>query len=107
MKPEAYSDVRCFRWVKSHREAIVLQATVRRLAAAIKIGAVQLPASALRCNTSPAGYYGEILLGFRPIEEPAEAAGWIGNSSETPCSAPSSRLKTGEHRNLSAQNEDL
>jgi hypothetical protein len=81
VKPEAYSDVRCFRWVKSHKEAIVLQATVRRLAAAIKIGAVQLPASALRINTSPAGYYGEILLGFRPIEEPVEAAGCISRRS--------------------------
>jgi hypothetical protein len=107
VKPEAYSDVRCFRWVKSHREVILRRATAAGLTAATETGAVQPLASALRINTSPAGYYGDILLGFRRIEEPVEAAGWVGDSSETPCSAPSSRLKTGEHRNLSAQHEDL
>jgi hypothetical protein len=44
-------------------------------------GAVQPLASALRINTSPAGDYGEILLGFRPIEEPVEAAGCISRRS--------------------------
>ena len=81
MKPEAYSEVRCFRSVKSHREVILRRATAAGLTAATETGAVQPLASTLRINTSPAGYYGEILLWFRPIEEPVEAAGCISRRS--------------------------